>query len=390
MPTKSKRGSCGPGEWPAFDGALSLPIVRSTTFVAPTAEVHRERFISHDPRFYQRFFHPTLEAAAQAVSRLEGGEAGLVFSSGMGAISTTLMTLLKGGDHAVAHHEIFAQTKTFLSSVLGAYGVSTTFVDARRPGEIAAAIRPETRLLVIETPTNPLLQVIDIAAAARIVAGRPIETIVDGTFASPALQRPLEHGATIVVHSGTKYLGGHSDVMCGAVVARRELIERIRRMQILLGSILDPEAAWLLHRGTKTLDLRVRRQSATALAVATSLRDHGAVAEVRYPFLPGAPDHEIASRQMSAGGGVVSFEVKGGAAAARRFVDALRVIPIATSLGGVETVIELPYDLDFSTGETGGDAQRGNVPGLVRLSVGLEERAELIADLRQALDRVAG
>jgi len=377
-----------PGEWPPFDGAISLPIVRSTTFVAPSADAHRERFRAHDGRFYQRFFHPTLDAAAQAVARLEGGEAGLVFSSGMGAISTTLVTLLKGGDHAVAHHEIFAQTKTFLTTILASYGVTTTFIDARNPAEIAAAIRPGTRLVYIETPSNPLLQVIDIAATARAVAGGPIEVVVDGTFASPALQRPLEHGATIVVHSGTKYLGGHSDLMCGAVVARAEMIERIRRTQIFLGSVLDPEAAWLLHRGTKTLRLRVERQAASALAVATRLRDHRLVAEVRYPFLPGTPEHAIAVRQMSGGGGVVSFEVEGGGAAARRFVDALRLIPIATSLGGVETVAELPYDLDFDSSETGGDAKRGHVPGMVRLSVGLEDPPKLIADLVQALDAI--
>ena len=367
---------------------LSLPIVRATTFEARSAEQHRRLFIDGDTTFYQRFANPTSAAAGAKVAELEGAEAGIVFGSGMGAVTTSLLAVLRAGDHIVLHREVFAQTETFVKETLAGLGVEHTVVDARNPADIAAALRPTTRLVYVETPSNPLLHIIPLRAIAEIVRARGIELFVDSTFASPYLQQPLAAGATLVLHSGTKYLGGHSDVMCGAAAGRRELIARLRRMQILVGSVLDPQGAWLLLRGIKTLAVRVERQAASALAIARFLDGNPQVSRVRYPWLESDPGHAVAREQMRGGGGVVSFEVRGGRARARRMLDSLRGIPIATSLGGVETVIELPYDLDFE--EDGGDgAGREHVPELIRLSVGLERVDELIDDLGAALEASA-
>jgi cystathionine beta-lyase/cystathionine gamma-synthase len=365
---------------------LSEPIVLATTYAAPSAARHRELFHDGSTTFYRRFGNPTTASAARLIADLEGAEDGIVFGSGMGAISTSLLAILRAGDHVIASREIFAQTRTVLDVVLRGYGVETEFVDARASANVTSRIRPNTKLIYIETPSNPLLHIADIAAVAR--AMRPgIELYVDSTFASPALQTPLALGATLSLHSATKFLGGHSDVMGGVVSGRRELIAQIREMQILLGTVLDPHAAWLLMRGVRTLGVRVRRQAETALALARKLSAHATIESVAYPFLESDPGHAVASRQMSAGGGLVSFVVKGGVAAARRFADSLNLIPIATSLGGVETIVELPYDLDFEAQSGGDGADRGEPPlgGTIRMSVGLEDISDLWADVEQAL-----
>ncbi len=363
----------------------SVPIDRTTTFEAESADQHRRLFLGGAETFYQRFGHPTAAAAAAKVAELEGAEAGLVFSSGMGAITTSLMAVLRGGDHIVAHATIFDQTRRFLEGPLAGYGVTTTFVDARQVDAIKDALRPETRVVYLETPSNPLLQILDIGAAGELVRVRGSELFVDSTFASPYLQEPLALGATLVLHSGTKYLGGHSDVMCGVAAGRLELIRRIRTMQILIGTVLDPQGAWLLLRSIKTLGVRVERQCANAIAVARFLAGHPAVAEVRYPWLEGTTDEPLARRQMRGGGGVVTFRLAGGHAAAVRLVERLRLVAIATSLGGVETVAELPYDLDFEPDSwTPDEAERHR--GFVRLSVGIEDREDLLRDLGQALE----
>ena len=362
---------------------LSEPIVLATTYAAPSAARHREMFHDGSTTFYRRFGNPTSASAASLIADLEGAEAGIVFGSGMGAISTSLLAILRTGDHVIASQEIFAQTRTILDSVLRGYGVETEFVDARSTANITSRIRPNTRLIYVETPSNPLLQIVDIAAVAKAL--RPgIELYVDGTFGSPALQTPLSLGATLSLHSATKFLGGHSDVMGGAASGRRELIAQIREMQILLGTVLDPHAAWLLMRGIRTLGVRVRRQAETALALARKLAAHAGIESVSYPYLETDPGYRIASHQMRGGGGVVSFVVKGGATAARRFADALKLIPIATSLGGVETIVELPYDLDFG-GEGPESATNVSLGGTIRMSVGLEDVTDLWADLEEAL-----
>ena len=363
---------------------LSEPIVLATTYSAPSAVRHREMFQDGSTTFYRRFGNPTAAAAARLIADLEGAEEGILFGSGMGAISTSLFAILRAGDHVIASREIFAQTRTLLDTTLRGYGVETEFVDARVASEVTSRIRPNTRLIYVETPSNPLLHIVDIAAIASAL--KPgIELYVDATFGSPALQSPIHLGATLSIHSATKFLGGHSDVLGGVASGRRELISRIRDMQILLGTVQDPHAAWLLMRGIRTLGVRVRRQAESALALARKLSSHPGVETVFYPFLEGDAGYAIASKQMRGGGGVVSFVVKGGTSASRRFADALRLIPIATSLGGVETIVELPYDLDFEADDAETGVAGSPLGGTIRMSVGLEDVSDLWADLDQAL-----
>jgi cystathionine gamma-synthase len=363
---------------------LSEPIVLATTYSAPSAVRPREMFQDGSTTFYRRFGNPTAAAAARLIADLEGAEEGILFGSGMGAISTSLFAILRAGDHVIASREIFAQTRTLLDTTLRGYGVETEFVDARVASEVTSRIRPNTRLIYVETPSNPLLHIVDIAAIASAL--KPgIELYVDATFGSPALQSPIHLGATLSIHSATKFLGGHSDVLGGVASGRRELISRIRDMQILLGTVQDPHAAWLLMRGIRTLGVRVRRQAESALALARKLSLHSSVEAVFYPFLESDPGYAIASKQMRGGGGVVSFVVKGGTSASRRFADALRLIPIATSLGGVETIVELPYDLDFEADDAETGVAGSPLGGTIRMSVGLEDVSDLWADLDQAL-----
>ncbi len=365
---------------------LSTPIQRATTFQARSCKSHGDLFRDGADTLYMRMGNPTLTAAAEKMAHLEKAESALVFGSGMGAITTTLLTFLESGDHVVAQREIFAQTFTFLDRLARSLGIETDFVDATNVDQVARAIRPNTKLIYVETPSNPLIQVVDIEAMADIARKSDSMLIVDSTFASPYLQKPLTFGATLVVHSGTKFLGGHSDILCGVVAGDRDRMMRIRETQILLGSILDPQAAWLLLRGLKTLGVRVQRQSDNALEVARFLASRDGVTAVHYPWLESSPHYDLARRQMSGGGGVLSFEVENGLDGARRFLDALELIPIATSLGGVETVIEVPSELDFCEEELGEAAQRTAIhPELIRLSVGIEEVEDLIEDLRKGL-----
>lgn len=365
---------------------LSVPILQSTNFQTSSSKELGELFKSKANTFYARFGHPTLAAAAQKVALLEGAEDALVFPSGMGAITTALLAVLKAGDHVVSQRAIFAQTFNFLDQMARAYGVETTFVDPATPEEMERALRPNTALLYIETPSNPLLRVVDIQAVARIAQQRGSALFVDSTFASPFVQNPLALGATLVLHSGTKYLGGHSDLMCGVAAGSARLIRRIQDAQILLGNIMDPHAAWLLLRSLKTLGIRVQRQCDTALAVAQFLESQEGVIAVHYPWLESSPYCALARQQMRGGGGVASFEVEGGLSGARAFLDALQLIPVASSLGGVETVIEIPYELDFSEEELGeAAAQTGISPGLIRLAVGIEDVADLTDDLSRGV-----
>jgi cystathionine beta-lyase/cystathionine gamma-synthase len=369
---------------------LSIPIYQAVNFQAASSAALGQDFRDGSDQVYLRFGHPNATAAGAKIAALEGAEAGLVFSSGMGAISTVLMALAgHAGAHVVAQREIFAQTFTFLNETLRGLGVETTFVRADELHGLAQYVRANTALIYIESPSNPLLKVADIAAAAGVAKRHNIPLLIDGTFASPFLQNPIVHGASIVLHSATKFLAGHSDVMCGAAAGSRELMAKVFQMQMLLGTVLDPHAAWLLLRGIKTLGLRVQRQADTALQVARLLRSHATISCVSYPFLEGSGSYSIARKQMSGGGGVLSFELKGGHAAATKFSDALQLISIATSLGGVETVIEIPGDLDFSADELGDAAQKTGIsPGLIRLSIGVEDPGDLCADIEQALSKL--
>ncbi|MCE7939771.1 cystathionine gamma-synthase [bacterium] len=357
-------------------GAVTVPIYQTSTFVQTEVGVHR----GYE---YARTGNPTRTAYETAVAALEGGAWGLAFASGMGATSTVLY-LLSAGDHVVAADDLYGGTFRLFDTVLRRYGIAFSYVDMSDPARVEAALRPDTRLVWIESPTNPLLKIVDIAAVAERAHAAGARVAVDNTFASPYLQQPLDLGADLVVHSATKYLGGHSDVVGGVVVGRdADLGERLRFLQNAAGIVPGPFDSWLVLRGLKTLALRMRQHAANGLAVAEWLADHPRVERVLYPGLPDHPNHAVAARQMPHGfGGMVSFTVRGGEAVARAVVARTRIFALAESLGGVESLIELPAAMTHAS--VAGSAL-AVPPALVRLSVGIEDVADLVADLDQAL-----
>lgn len=362
---------------------LSSPIFRGTIYTAPSAEEHARLYQERSKTFYQRFGHPSEEELAAKVAALEGAESALVFASGMAAISTSLLAHLQPGSHVIAGDQIFAQTEEVFRWLEDGRGVDVTFVDMRNLKGIGAAFRANTRVVYLETPSNPTLRLTDIGAVSALARDHGVMVFVDSTFATPMSQHPLALGASLVLHSATKLLGGHMDVMGGVVAGAADVLKPIDEMKRLLGGVLDPQASWLLLRGIKTLHVRTERIFASTRALAELLQRSPVVESVYYPLLPTHPDFDLASRQMSAGGGVVSFSLKGGPTVARKLLNSLRLIQIASSLGGVETVIEMPYDLDWY-GKC--DLLAGAADtGLVRLSVGLEDLDDLAADLSQAL-----
>jgi len=366
---------------------LSEPIYQTTIFAQPDNEQLGRMYVERKPGVYTRFQNPTLAAAGDAIAELEGAERGLVFASGMAAITTSLMAVLTAGDHVVCSRSVFAQTRNFLNETLRSLGVETSFVDATRSEAISEALRPNTRLVYLETPANPTLDISDIAAASTIAHDRGALLFVDSTFATPILQNPLNLGADLVLHSASKYLSGHGDLMCGAVAGGAELMERVHSMQILLGGIMDPSAAFLLLRGLKTLELRVAHLNATAQELASFLAESPGVATVYYPWIASSEQGEVARTQMKSGGAMISFQLESGLEGARAMLRAFKLISIATSLGGMESVVELPSALDFREAEIGAAAGEAGVSvDLVRLSVGAEGVDRLRDDLRRGLE----
>lgn len=360
------------GETDEATGALSPPIYLATTFEhGPACETPRGYL-------YGRYGNPTQTRLEEALAAIEGGEAACVFSSGLAAGAMFLQTL-PPGSHVVFHNQIYFDFLTMAREFLPRWSMEATVVDMTDLEALRRAMRPETRLVWTETPSNPLLTVVDIAEAARIAHEKGAQLIVDGTFATPVLQRPLELGADAVLHSMTKYLGGHSDVQGGVIVLakRGETVDRLLRLRKVLGSVLSPFGSWLVLRGLRSLVCRVEQQSASTLAVAKALLAHPAVEAVHYPGLPEDPGHAIAKRQMKGGGGVLSFRVRGGRERALGVAARLRLIVNATSLGGVETLIEHRASIEGPASTT--------PPNLLRLAVGLEHPEDLIEDLMQAL-----
>ncbi|HEX7587357.1 MAG TPA: cystathionine gamma-synthase, partial [Anaerolineae bacterium] len=331
---------------------------------------------------YSRTNNPTRAALEQCLASLEGAEYGLAFASGMGAI-TTLMFLLKSGDHIVASDDVYGGTFRLFHRVLEDYGLEFSFVDMTDATVTARAVRPKTRMLWIETPTNPLMKVIDIAAIAALARQAGALCVVDNTFASPYLQQPLALGADIVMHSTTKYIGGHSDVVGGALVTpNREIYEKLKFLQNAAGAVPGAFDCWLVLRGVKTLALRMERHSTNALALALFLEQHPSVERVMYPGLRSHPQHAISARQMRSFGGMISFIVKGGEEQAHRIARSTRLFTLGESLGGVESLIEVPAVMTHMS-VAGSPLE---VPAtLIRLSVGIEHIDDLIADLAQAI-----
>jgi len=342
-------------------------------------------YLDSDARSYPRYFNtPNQLAVVEKLCALEGAEDGLVLSSGMAAISSVLLAFLGSGDHAVIQDEIYGGTHAMVSQHFERLGISFTLAPAD-PAALARAITGRTRLLYIETPTNPLLTILDIPAVTRVARERGIVTVIDNTFASPVNQRPIGLGVDIVIHSGTKYLAGHSDLCCGAVLGSTSHTERVRHTCLSLGGSLDAQSCYVLERSLKTLALRVERQSANALAVATALAAHPRVSRVNYPGLPSHPGYATAKAQMSGFGGMLSFE-PADSVDPDRFLHALELIRPALSLGGVESTICAPATTSHSKVSAEVRRRLGISDGLLRLSVGIEHADDLIADLTQALE----
>jgi cystathionine gamma-lyase len=359
-------------------GAIITPIFQTSTYV-------QEEVGRHKGFEYARTQNPTRLALEQNVAAIEGGKAAYAFASGMAAIGA-IGTLLQSGDHVVVTDNTYGGTFRLFERVLTKYKLSFTYVDTSRPELIEEALRPETKMLFIETPTNPVMRLTDLGAAADIARRRGVRLVVDNTFASPCLQRPIEHGADLVVHSTTKYLNGHSDSVGGIVIGvRDEDLEWLKFIQNAEGAILSPFDSWLVLRGTKTLALRMAQHNVNGQALAEFLAGHPKVTRVLYPGLPSHPQHELAKRQMRGFGGMLSFDV-GTEADARHVCNRVRLMALAESLGGVETLICHPASMTHASVPPDRRAAIGLTDSLVRISAGIEDPADLIDDIRHALE----
>ncbi len=373
-------------------GALVTPIVQTSTYTfADTAEVldymqNKADGVSPVRDEYGRYSNPTQGAAERKLAALEGGEGALLFASGMCAITTTMLALLLAGEHLVMVRGAYRRTEEFAASFLPRWGIEASLVPVDDPAALAAAIRPNTRMIFAETPTNPYLRVVDFSHVVDQAKRHGLTTVIDSTFATPINMRPLEHGFDLVIHSATKYLAGHNDLLAGAVIGSQDLLSKVQEARGVLGGVSSPHDAYLLLRGMKTLDLRVRRQNENGLRVARFLEDHPAVARVYFPGLPSHPDYEIARRQMTGFGGVVSFEIDGDMERTGRFVDRLRLPYIGPTLGGVESIAQ--QQAIFISLDPEERRNSGVSDTLVRYALGIEDAEDLIADLAQALDGI--
>lgn len=372
-------------------GAVSPPIYQTSTFAFPSPEEGAARFAGETPGYiYTRMGNPTVATLESSVAALEGGHCALATASGMAAISTALFALVSAGDHVVCTASVYGPTRVLLEREFSRYGVASTMVNTSDPEAMRAAITPRTRVVFIETPANPTLAVTDISRAAALAHDAGALLVVDNTFMSPVLQKPLRFGADVVVHSVTKFLNGHSDVVGGILVFQDpDLADRVRRVLHHVGGTMDPHQAWLVVRGLRTLAMRVRQAQGNARALVGLLARHPAVAAVHYPGLPGHPQADVVERQMAGPGSLISFELKGGVDAGRTLLETVRLPALAVSLGGVESLIQHPASMTHAGVEREARLAAGIADGLVRLSVGCESREDLLADLGAALDRLS-
>ncbi len=373
--------------------AIPMPIIQAATYAfADTADLinfmQRRAWGNgiEGREDYGRYGNPTVQAVERKVAALEGADDAVLFSSGMAAVTSLLLASLPTGAHLVMTDDCYRRTRQFCTTFLARLGIETTIVPMGDYDALEAAIQPKrTRFVISESPTNPYLRIADLERIADIGKRHKVRTLIDGTFASPVNQRPLDYGIDYLVHSATKYLGGHHDLLAGVVVGRKDRIAALRDARGVLGGIVDPQNAYLLERGLKTLGLRVAQQNATALIVAAYLEKHPAIERVWYPGLPSHPDHEIARKQMSGFGGVVSFEIRGTLEDTSRFIDALDIPYIAPSLGGVDSLIEQPALMSYFEKSTEERLALGIKDNLVRFAIGVEDVKDIIADLENAL-----
>lgn len=373
-------------------GALATPIYQTSTFIFDSAEQGGKRFaLEEEGYIYTRLGNPTTSVVEEKLACLENGEACMSASSGIGAITSCLWTIVNAGDHIVAGKTLYGCTFAYLNHGLSRFGVEVTFVDTRDPENIRKAMKPNTKVVYIETPANPNMYLCDIKAISAIAHTNPdCKVVVDNTYMTPYLQRPLDLGADVVVHSATKYLNGHGDVIAGFVVGKKEFIDQVRFVGVkdMTGSTLGPFEAYLIGRGMKTLDIRMEKHCANAQKVAEFLEQHPAVESIAFPGLKSFPQYELAQKQMALPGAMIAFTVKGGCEAGRKLMNSVKFATLAVSLGDAETLIQHPASMTHSPYTPEERAASDIAEGLVRLSVGLEDPKDIIADLKQALDKL--
>ena len=378
-----------------FKGPVATPIYQTSTYRFESSD-DAIRYAQGDPKVfvYTRYHNPTVNEVEDRIALMEDGEAAALFSSGMAAISTAILSLCKSGDEIVSTPALYGGTYRFFRDTISEYGISVKYVDPNALEDLACLITPKTKVVYFETPTNPTLTLVDIEKLVRCTRRSvkefrtKITIMIDNTFATIFNQKPFDLGVDVIMESTTKYLGGHADLMGGVIIGSRQLVKKVKNLAKHLGGCADPFAAFLLDRSLKTFELRVRRQNENALALARALEKHPRVSRVLYPGLPSHPQHKLAKKQMSAFGGMVTIEVKGGVKAAVKVCDSLKVAINAMSLGGVETLVSIPVyssHINMSEKEL---AQHGVTPGMIRISVGVEGVNDLIEDFRQALKRI--
>jgi len=371
-------------------GSATVPIYQTSTFKFDNAEHGAACFAGESNGYiYTRIGNPTIHALETLLAELEGGFGGIATSSGMAAVNTVYGAVLAQGDHVVSSAAVYGPSRVVLETYYKKFGVESTFVNTADIEEVRNAIRPETKLLYIETPANPTMEITDVKACCELAHKHGITVAVDNTFCSPYLQRPIELGADIVLHSLTKFINGHADIVGGVVVAKDEaLYKKLRPIMVTLGFNMDPHQAYLVIRGVKTLSIRIDRAQETAMKLAEYLENHPKVAWVKYPGLASHPQHELAKKQMDGFGSMISFELKGGLEAGRVMMNSVQMAILAVSLGGVETLIQHPASMTHSKVTAEGKLKAGITDGLVRYSVGIEDVDDLMADLEQALQKV--
>ena len=373
-------------------GTLAMPIYQTSTFIFDSAEQGGRRFALEEAGYiYTRLGNPTTTTLENKIAALEEGEAGIAMSSGMGAISSTLWTVLKAGDHVVTDKTLYGCTFALMNHGLTKFGVEVTFVDTSNLDEVKKAMKENTRVVYLETPANPNLKIVDLEGVCKVAHTNPNTlVIVDNTFATPYMQKPLKLGVDIVVHSATKYLNGHGDVIAGLVVTKQELADQIRFVGLkdMTGAVLGPQEAYYIIRGLKTFEIRMERHCKNARTIADFLNKHPKVEKVYYPGLESHPGYEIAKKQMKDFGAMISFELKGGFEAGKTLLNNLKLCSLAVSLGDTETLIQHPASMTHSPYTKEEREAAGITDGLVRLSVGLENVEDIIADLEQGLEKI--
>lgn len=371
-------------------GSATVPIYQTSTFKFKNADHGAACFSGEsDGYIYTRLGNPTIEALENAVANLEKGYAGLATSSGMGAITTVYMTFLGAGKHMVSHNALYGPARGVMETVFSKFGVEYSYVDTTDLEAVRKAIRPNTTMIYTETPANPTIGISNLKELAKIAHEIDVPLVVDNTFCSPYLQRPIEHGADIVVHSMTKFINGHADIVAGMIVSANEKYHKmIKPVMTNMGPNMDPHQAYMVHRGLKTLGLRIEKAQASAIKIAEYLEQHPKVEWVKFPGLKSHPQYELAKQQMDGPGSMISFELKGGLEAGKRMMDAVQLVLLAVSLGGVESLIQHPASMTHSKISHENKLKAGITDGLVRFSVGIEDVEDIVADMEQALDKV--